>query len=115
MAKNLDTLIRLSDQTVGRRRRELGEVLKVLADLKDAFERLRREVIKAPNEARLLCGNDAQTVIGGRQTLDEGIRRLEALVAATWEKLNDALPPTDEVRGRPDGSRAAPGRGACAP
>lgn len=97
MAKNLNTLIRLNDWTVDERRRELGEVLRALAELEDGLERLRQEVVKeqnaamaSPAEAGFFYGNYAQAVIGRRQTLDEGIRRMEAQVAAAREQLNEA-------------------------
>lgn len=97
MAKNLNTLIRLNDWTVDERRRELGLVLRALAELEDGLERLRQEVVKeqnavmaSPAEAGFFYGNYAQAVIGRRQTLNDGIRRMEAQVAAARERLNEA-------------------------
>lgn len=97
MAKNLNTLIRLNEWTVDERRRELGEVLRALAALEDGLERLRQEVIKeqnavmaSPEEAGFFYGNYAQAVIGRRQTLNEGIQRMEAQIAAARERLNEA-------------------------
>ncbi|HEX9701976.1 MAG TPA: hypothetical protein VGA19_03935, partial [Rhodospirillales bacterium] len=51
MARNLDTLIRLNEWTVDERRRELGEVLKALAELENGLDRLRHEVTKEQNAA----------------------------------------------------------------
>jgi flagellar protein FliJ len=97
MAKNLNTLIRLNEWNVDERRRELGQVLRALAELEDGLERLRQEVVKeqnaamaAPDEAGLFYGNYAQAVIGRRQKLNEGIQRMEAQIAAAREKLNEA-------------------------
>lgn len=97
MAKNLNTLIRLNEWTVDERRRELGQVLRALVELEDGLERLRQEVVKeqnavmaSPEEAGFFYGNYAQAVIGRRQTLNDGIRRMEAQVAAARERLNEA-------------------------
>jgi len=97
MAKNLDTLIRLNEWTVDERRRELGDVLRALAGLEDGLERLRREVVNeqnaaaaSPEVAGFFYGNYARAAIGRRQTLDDGIRRMEAQVAAARERLNEA-------------------------
>ena len=97
MAKNLNTVIRLNEWTVDERRRELGEVLRALAALEDGLERLRQELIKeqnavmaSPGEAGFFYGNYAQAVIGRRQTLNDGIQRMEAQVAAARERLNEA-------------------------
>ncbi|MGH6660693.1 MAG: hypothetical protein ACREB6_04090, partial [Rhodospirillales bacterium] len=73
MAKNLDTLIRLNEWTVDERRRELGQVLRTLAELEDGLERLRQEVVKeqnavmaSPEEAGFFYGNYARAAIGRR-------------------------------------------------
>jgi len=97
MARNLDTLIRLNEWSVDERRRELGQVLRALAELEDGLERLRQEVVReqnaaaaSPEEAGFFYGNYARAAIGRRGTLDDGIRRMEAQVAAARERLNDA-------------------------
>jgi len=97
MAKNLNTLIRLNEWTVDERRRELGEVLRALVGLEDGLERLRQEVVKeqnavmaSPEEAAFFYGNYARTVIDRRQTLNDGIQRMEAQVASARERLNEA-------------------------
>ncbi|MBI2585644.1 MAG: flagellar export protein FliJ [Rhodospirillales bacterium] len=97
MAKNLNTLIRLNEWTVDERRRELGQVLRALVELEVGLERLRREVINeqnaamaSPEEAGFFYGNYARAVIDRRQTLNDGIRRMEAQVAAARERLNEA-------------------------
>jgi flagellar protein FliJ len=97
MAKNLNTLIRLNEWTVDERRRELGQVLRALADLEDGLERLRQELTKeqnavmaSPEEAGFFYGNYAQAVIGRRQSLNDGIQRMEAQIAAARERLNEA-------------------------
>ena len=97
MAKNLNTLIRLNEWTVDERRRELGQVLRALVELEAGLERLRQEVVNeqnaamaSPEEAGFFYGNYARAAIGRRQTLDDGIRRMEAQVAAARERLNEA-------------------------
>ena len=84
MAHDLHTLIRLNEWTVDQRRRDLGDVLKSLADLEDGLERLRQELIKeqqivqsSPEEAGFFYGNYATAVIGRRQRLNDGIVRME--------------------------------------
>lgn len=97
MFKNLNTLIRLNEWNVDERRRELGEILRALAGLEAGLERLREEVVNeqnacaaAPEEAGFFYGNYAQAVIGRRQKLNDGIRRMEAQVASAREQLNEA-------------------------
>ena len=97
MAKNLNTLIRLNEWNVDERRRELGDVLRALAELETGLERLRQEVTKeqnaaaaAPAEAGFFYGRYAQGVIGRRQSINDGIQRMEAQVAAAREKLNES-------------------------
>ena len=51
MAGNLHTLVRLNEWGVDERRRELGSVLKALAELETGLERLRQEVTKEQNAA----------------------------------------------------------------
>jgi len=47
-------------------------------------------VMASPEEAGFFYGNYAQAVIGRRQTLNDGIQRMEAQVAAARERLNEA-------------------------
>lgn len=97
MAQDLNTLIRLNEWSVDQRRRELGEVLRSLAELETGLERLREEVVKeqgaaqaSPEEAGFFYGNYAQAVIHRRDGLNDGIAKMEAQVAEAREKLNEA-------------------------
>lgn len=97
MFKNLNTLIRLNEWNVDERRRELGALLKSITEFENGLERLREEVVNeqnaamaAPDEAGFFYGSYAQAVIGRRETLNEGIRRMETQVASARDQLNEA-------------------------
>jgi flagellar export protein FliJ len=97
MAKDLHTLIRLNEWSVDERRRELGGVLKTLAELEAGLERLRQEVTReqnavmaSPEVAGFFYAAYAQGVMLRRRQLDDGIAEMERQVAAARERLNEA-------------------------
>ena len=97
MAKNLKGLIRLHQWMVDERRRKLGDLLKMLAELEDQSRRLEAEVVdeqkaalNAPETAGFLYGNYARHVIERRERLTKSIASMEAQIASAREELNEA-------------------------
>ncbi len=97
MAKNLKGLIRLHQWVVDERRRKLGDLLKMLAELEDQSRRLEAEVVdeqkaasNAPETAGFLYGNYARHVIERRERLTKSIASMEARIASAREELNEA-------------------------
>lgn len=96
MAKNLKGLIRLHQWMVDERRRKLGDLLKMLAELEDQSKRLEAEVVdeqkaaaNAPETAGFLYGNYARHVIERRERLAKSIASTETQIAAAREELNE--------------------------
>ncbi len=97
MAKNLKGLIRLHQWMVDERRRKLGDLLKMLAELEDQSKNLEAEVVEeqkaaanAPETAGFLYGNYARHVIERRERLAKSIASTEAQIASAREDLNEA-------------------------
>lgn len=97
MAKNLKGLIRLHQWMVDEKRRKLGDLLKMLAELEDQSKRLEAEVVEeqkaasnAPETAGFLYGNYARHVIERRERLARSIASTEAQIATAREELNEA-------------------------
>ena len=97
MAKTLKNLVRLQEWQVDEKRRKLGGLLSLVADLEDRARRLEEELLAeqavaaaAPEEAGFLYGAYAETVIERRQRLADSIARAEDEIAAAREELRDA-------------------------
>lgn len=97
MAKNLNALIRLHQWVVDEKRRKLGDLLRMLAELEDRARRLEQEVVeeqaaaaRAPDTAGLLYGNYARQVIDRRERLAKSIASMEQEIAAAREEVNEA-------------------------
>ena len=98
MAKSLGGLIRLHEWNVDQKRRKLGELLNLLADLEDQAIGLEEEVKSeqrvasaSPSVAGLLYGNYAMGVIERRRRIAESIAKTEETVAAAREDMSDAF------------------------
>lgn len=98
MAKNLGGLIRLHEWNVDQKRRKLGELLNLLADLEDQAIGLEEEVKSeqrvasaSPAVAGLLYGNYAMGVIERRRRIAESIAKTEEIVATAREDMSDAF------------------------
>lgn len=98
MAKNLGGLIRLHEWNVDQKRRKLGELLNLLADLEDQAIGLEEEVKSeqrvasaSPAVAGLLYGNYAMGVIERRRRIAESIAKTEETVAAAREDMREAF------------------------
>ena len=97
MAKNLAGLIRLHQWMVDEKRRKLGELLKMMAELEDQSRRLEAEVIaeqkaaaRDPETAGFLYGNYARQVIERRARLGQTMAVVETQIVAAREELNEA-------------------------
>lgn len=98
MAKSLGGLIRLHEWNVDQKRRKLGELLNLLADLEDQAIGLEEEVKSeqrvasaSPAVAGLLYGNYAMGVIERRRRIAESIAKNEETVAAAREDMREAF------------------------
>jgi len=97
VAKNLKGLIRLHKWMVDEKRRKLGDLLKMLAELEEQLRQLEAEVVaeqkaaaNAPETAGFLYGNYARRVIERRERLVQSIASMEMQISAAREELNDA-------------------------
>lgn len=97
MAGNLNSLIRLHKWRVDEKRRALGDLLGIVADLEQQARRLEedlrneQEVARAsPDEAAYLYGNYAHAVILHRERIADSVVATESKIAAARGALNDA-------------------------
>ena len=97
MAKNLHALIRLNEWSVDERRRELSNFLGSLESLENGLHRLSMELEReqqaaqlSPNEAGLLYGNYAASIIQQRDNLNFGIVQMEEKVSEARARLDEA-------------------------
>ena len=97
MAGNLNRLIRLHEWRVDEKRRALGDLLGLVADLEQQARCLEEDlkteqgVARAsPDEAGHLYGNYAHAVILRRERIAQSIAETERKIAAAREALNDA-------------------------
>jgi len=97
MAKDLKSLIRLHKWIVDEKRRQLGELLRMLHDLEERARHLEDELAReqkiaraAPDTAGFLYGNYAEAVIQRRARLKMSIASSETVVEAARQALNEA-------------------------
>ena len=97
MAKDLGGLIRLHAWHVDEKRRQLGDLLRRVADLEaraaaleEELEAEQRTAAAAPVEAGFLYGNYAVAVIERRHDLAEALAEAERAVADVREALRAA-------------------------
>ena len=98
MAKSLGGLIRLHEWNVDQKRRRLGELLGLLADLEgqaigleDEVKREQRAATASPAVAGLLYGNYAMGVIERRRRIAESMVKTEEIVAVARDELSEAF------------------------
>ncbi len=98
MAKDLNSLIRLNKWMVDERRRELSDVLSSLQSLEEGLEELEKELEleqqaaqSAPNEAGLLYGSYASSVILKRDSLNAGILEMEEKATEARARLDESF------------------------
>ena len=95
MAKDLNSLIRVNEWVVDERRRELSDVLESLKGLEKGLQKLEKDLEleqkaaqSSPNEAGLLYGSYATSVILQRESLNAGIMKMEDNVAEARARLD---------------------------
>ena len=98
MAKSLGGLIRLHEWNVDQKRRKLGELLGLLADLEgqaisleDEVKSEQRAASASPDVAGLLYGNYAMGVIERRRRIAESIAKTEEIEGTAREELREAF------------------------
>ena len=98
MAKSLGGLIRLHEWNVDQKRRKLGELFGLLADLEDQaigledeVKREQRAASASPEVAGLLYGNYAMGVIERRRRIAESLAKTEEIEATAREELREAF------------------------
>ena len=97
MAKDLKNLIRLHEWQVDEKRRKVGTLLSLVADLELQARRLEEELVAEqaaasadPAEAGFFYGTYAETVIERRQRIAYSIAKAEEEIAAAQEELREA-------------------------
>ena len=98
MAKSLGGLIRLHEWNVDQKRRKLGELLGLIADLEGQATALEEEVkseqraaTASPEVAGLLYGNYAMGVIERRRRIAESMARTEEVLITAREEMREAF------------------------
>ena len=97
MAKDLQNLIRINEWEVDEKRRKLGELLRLMANLEAQAQALEEELVREqreagdkPVEAGLLYGAYAESVIERRERIRESIEKMEQAIAEAREELRVA-------------------------
>lgn len=95
--KSLRTLIRLRDWDVDEKRRAVGELLGLIAELESQARKLEEDLVKEQNTARadpsgagFFYGHYANAVIRHRGELVEAMRHTEQAIAEAQDRLRDA-------------------------
>ena len=98
MAKSLGGLIRLHEWNVDKKRRKLGELLGLVADLEgqaigleDEVKSEQRAATASPEVAGLLYGNYAMGVIERRRRISETIAKTEEILIKAREEMREAF------------------------
>ena len=98
MAKSLGGLIRLHKWNVDQKRRKLGELLGLVADLEgqaigleDEVKSEQRVASASPGVAGLLYGNYAMGVIERRRRIAESIAKTEEVLITAREEMREAF------------------------
>lgn len=94
MAKDLQNLIRINEWEVDEKRRKLGELLRLMANLEAQAVALEEELVReqqqagnSPVEAGLLYGAYAESVIERRERIKESMDKMEAAIVEAREEL----------------------------
>jgi flagellar export protein FliJ len=98
VAKSLGGLIRLHEWNVDQKRRKLGELLGLVADLEaqaisleDEVKSEQRAATASPEVAGLLYGNYAMGVIERRRRITESIVKTEEIMVTAREEMREAF------------------------
>lgn len=98
MAKNLGGLIRLHEWNVDQKRRKLGDLLGLVADLEgqaigleEEMKSEQRAATASPEVAGLLYGNYAMGVIERRRGIAESIVKTEEILVKARDEMREAF------------------------
>lgn len=97
MAANIKSLIRLNEWNVDEKRRKLGELLRLQADLEDQLKRLDEEHTREqqaaaadPTGAGLMYSNYALHVRQRRDNLQDSIGQMEIVIGYARDELSES-------------------------
>lgn len=97
MAANIKSLIRLNEWNVDEKRRKLGELLRLQADLEDQLKRLDEEHTREqqaaaadPTGAGLTYANYAHHVRQRRDNLQDSIAQMEIVIGYARDELSES-------------------------
>ena len=97
MAANIKSLIRLNEWNVDEKRRKLGELLRLQADLEDQLKRLDEEHVREqraaaadPTGAGLTYPNYAHHVRQRRDNLQDSIAQMEIVIGYARDELSES-------------------------
>lgn len=97
MAANIKSLIRLHEWNVDEKRRKLGELLRLQADLEDQLKRLEDEHAREkeaaaadPTGAGLAYANYAKQARQRKDNLEDSIRQMDIVIGHARDELSDA-------------------------
>jgi len=97
VAANIKSLIRLNEWNVDEKRRKLGELLRLQADLEDQLKRLDEEHAREqhaaaadPTGAGLMYPNYAHHVRQRRDNLQDSIAQMEIVIGYARDELSDS-------------------------
>lgn len=97
MAKDLHNLIRLNEWEVDEKRRKLGELLRLMANLEAQAKALEEELVREqaqaadqPVEGGILYGAYAENVIDRRERIKESMDQMEVAIEEAREELRVA-------------------------
>lgn len=97
MAANIKSLIRLNEWNVDEKRRKLGELLRLQADLEDQLKRLDEEHAREqqaaaadPTGAGLTYPNYAHHVRQRRDNLQDSIAQMEIVIGYARDELSES-------------------------
>lgn len=97
MAANIKSLIRLNEWNVDEKRRKLGELLRLQADLEEQLKRLDEEHVREqraaaadPTGAGLTYPNYAHHVRQRRDNLQDSIAQMEIVIGYARDELSES-------------------------
>ena len=97
MSDKIKQLIRLNEWTVDEKRRKLGELLSLMADLEAQLAKLENDLVNeqmlatnSPSEAGFLYGNYAKAVVARRDNLKNSIMQMEYVIEVARDDLADS-------------------------
>ncbi|TCS63474.1 flagellar export protein FliJ [Varunaivibrio sulfuroxidans] len=98
MSARLDNLIRLGEWNVDEKRRQLSDLLKLMADLErrvreldDEVEREKFAARSKPSESGMYYGSYIKAALKRRENLMDSLEQMDPVVTAARDELADAF------------------------